>query len=400
MPIITREELWKLLEDQFHDDLLQSVSLTGIRDGKEELPQKYFLRPIRIKKEEQWQWTAFDTQSRQTHQNLSGEQSLQKMKRLLADVYRSAHLKTTQEEIQIHITKKEKVQLKRHPLKTPAAPVSKNHDAQKQYLFPDGTPCPFLVATGVMAPSGKVHRAMYRKFRQINRFAEFVYDLREHFPKDRPVRVVDYGCGKSYLTFAVRHLLVEKLGLQVEMLGLDSNKEVIASCLRTQKELQLNDLRFEQVQISEANLKPPIDLAIWLHACDTATDDALAQSVRCEARLILASPCCQHELFKQVNSPALQPLLKHGILRERLAAMVTDALRSQLLESIGYRSQIIEFIDLEHTAKNLLLRSIRNDSIDQKQQSEARAAYFSMKQSLGIERFHLEKLLCVNEPAS
>ncbi len=400
MPLITQEELWKLLEEQFRGDTLRSVSLSGIRSGIKELPQKYLLRPIRIKNEDQLQWTAYDNQSRQTHENLSQAESLEKMRSLLGPVFCNAHLKTTQDEIQIHLTKKEKVQLKRHPLKTPAAPVSKNHDAQKQYLFAEGTPCPFLVATGIMAPSVKVHRAKYHKFRQINRFAEFVYDLREYFPKDRPVRVVDYGCGKSYLTFAVRHLLVEKLGLQVEMLGLDSNKEVIATCLRTQKELQLNDLRFEQVQISEANLKPPIDLAIWLHACDTATDDALAQSVRCEARLILASPCCQHELFKQVNSPALQSLLKHGILRERFAAMVTDALRSQLLESFGYRSRIIEFIDLEQTAKNLLLRAIRNDSIEQKQQDEARAAYFSMKQSLGIERFHLEKLLCVNEPIS
>ncbi len=399
MPVITQNELWKILEEQFCGDVLQSVSLTGIRSGKEEFPQKYLVRPIVIKKEVRLQWTAYDLQSRQTHENLSRKKSLEKIKLLLGPVYRSAHLKTMLEDLQIHFTKKEKVQLRRHQLKEPAQAVSREHDAQKKYLFPEGTPCPFLIATGVMAPSGKVHRAMYRKFRQINRFAEFVYDLREHFPSDRPVRVVDYGCGKSYLTFAVRHLLVEKLGLEVEMLGLDANQEVIASCLRTQKELRLNDIRFEQAQISEAKLEPPIDLAIWLHACDTATDDALARSVQCEAHIILASPCCQHELFKQVNSQALQPLLKHGILRERFAAMVTDALRSQLLESVGYRSQIIEFIDLEHTAKNLLLRAIRSDMNPQRQ-SEAQATYESMKKSLGIERFHLEKLLCKNDRVS
>ncbi len=400
MPLITQEKLWEILEEQIQSETLCSVSLSGLRTGKEALPQKYLLRPVTIKNKHLLQWTSFDLQSRQKHENLSCIESITKMKSLLGPVFRNAHFKTTEQELQVHFTKKEKIQLTRHRLKTPAAPVAKDHDIQKQYLFPQGTPCPFLIATGVMAPSGKVHRSMYRKYRQINRFAEFVYELRDYFPKDRPVRVVDYGCGKSYLTFAVRHLLVEQLGLQVEMLGLDSSEQVIESCLKTRKELQLEDIRFERVSISEANLSPPIDLAIWLHACDTATDDALAQSVRCNARVILASPCCQHELFKQIDSPALQPLLKHGILRERLAAMVTDALRSQLLESFGYRSQVIEFIDLEHTAKNLLLRSIRNDSINEEQKSEARAAYYSLKRSLGIERFHLEKLLGIRESAS
>ncbi len=397
MPQITQTELWKLLEEQFQGDLLQAVSLTGIRSGKDGFPKKYRLRPVRIKKEDRWQWTAFDEQSRQKHQNLTITQSLKKLKQLLSEVYSSAHLKTTREEFQIYVTKKGDIQLTQHRLKTAAVPISKSHDLPRQYLFQEGVPVPFLVATGVTTSTGKVHRSRYRKFRQINRFVEFVHDLQDHFPRDRPVRVVDYGCGKSYLTFAVRHLLVEKLGLQVDMLGLDSNKDVIDSCLRTKEELQLDDIRFEQTQIAEANLNPPIDLAIWLHACDTATDEALAQSVRCQAHVILASPCCQHELFKQVDSSVLQPMLKHGILRERFSAMLTDALRSQLLESFGYRSRIIEFIDMEHTAKNLLLRSIRSPTLTQQQRDIARAAYFSMKKSFGIERFHLEKLLGVNE---
>ena len=215
------------------------------------------------------------------------------------------------------------------------------------------------------------------------------------FRQIAPVKIVDYGCGKSYLTFAVHHLLVEKLGLQVEMLGLDTNREVITACEQTKEKLKLTDIRFQQVHIAEAQLEGPIDLAIWLHACDTATDDALARSLECEANIILASPCCQHELYKQTQSETLLPLLKHGILRERFSAMATDALRGQLLESLGYRTQIIEFIDLEHTAKNLLFRAIRSNST-QAHCAESLAAYYAMKQSLGIKRFHLEKLLSEN----
>lgn len=392
MPTVTQKELWELIESQFQQDVLQSISLTGSRSETDLYSYKAVVRPIIIKNEEQLQWTLFAVDSRQTHENISWKTSLEKIKSLLGPAFRNAHLKTAQEDIQIRILKKGKVQISRKQLETPVQAVSKSHDIQKKYIFPEGTPCPFLIATGIMAASGKVHRAMYRKFRQINRFAEFVYDVREHFPKDRPVRIVDYGCGKSYLTFAVRHLLVEKLGLEVDMLGLDSNKDVIASCQQTKDELQLTDIQFEQAHIAEANLEAPIDLAIWLHACDTATDDALARSVQLDARIILASPCCQHEFYKQVNNESLQPLLKHGILRERFAAMATDALRSQLLEAIGYRTQIIEFIDMEHTAKNLLLRAIRTESTTQ-QRKQSLAAYNTMKQSLSIERFHLEKRL-------
>ena len=283
------------------------------------------------------------------------------------------------------------MQISRTKLKASVQPVSTDHNAKKNYLFPEGVPCPFLIATGVMTENGKVHKAMYRKFRQINRFAEFVHDVCDHFPTDRPIAIVDYGCGKSYLTFAVRHLLVEKLGLKVDMLGLDANADVIAACNKTKKQLGLQDIRFEQAHIADAKLADSIDLAIWLHACDTATDDALARSVECNAGIILASPCCQHEFYKQVQSESLQPLLKHGILRERFAAMLTDALRAQLLEAVGYRSQIIEFIDLEHTAKNLLLRAVRTESPPAHRQ-QAFADYNNTKQSFHVEHFHLEKL--------
>ncbi|MBL4884899.1 MAG: SAM-dependent methyltransferase [Planctomycetaceae bacterium] len=392
MPTVTSTELWDLIESQFKPGVLQSFSLTGPHSNTELYSHKVVARPIEIKGKKQLHWKLYAVDGRQTHENISWKKSLEKVKALLGPGYRNAHLKTTQEEIQVRMLKKSKVQISRKQLEAPVQAASQSHDVKKQYLFPEGAPCPFLIATGIMSESGKVHQSMYRKFRQINRFAEFVYDVREHFPTDRPVRIVDYGCGKSYLTFAIRHLLVEKLGLQVQMLGLDSNQEVIDSCQKTKDDLQLTDIHFEKAHIAEADLKAPVDLAIWLHACDTATDDALARSVQLDAKVILASPCCQHEFYKQVNNESLQPLLKHGILRERFAAMATDALRSQLLETIGYRTQIIEFIDLEHTAKNLLLRAIRTDSTEQ-HRKQSQAAYLAMKQSLNIKRFHLEKLL-------
>ena len=186
MPTVTPEDLWKLLDEQFAQENIQTLSLTGPRCKKETLVQKYSIRSVVIKKKCQLQWTLYDSQARQTHENFSWEQSCEKLKSLLGPVFGNAYLKTTEEEIQIHITKKEKIQLSQNKLKEPAATISTDHNTAKQYLFPEGTPCPFLVATGVMSSSGKVHQAKYRKFRQINRFAEFVYDLREHFPTDRP----------------------------------------------------------------------------------------------------------------------------------------------------------------------------------------------------------------------
>ncbi len=390
--------LWTLLETHWREASLLALSLTGPREKSSDLPRRFDVRPVTIAGQLLLQWTATDARKRQTHQNLNWQDSLGKLHALFGPQFSSAHLKTAREDVQIRLLDSGRLQLKHTSRNSAPHAVSANtsdmasHNQSRGYLLPEGRPIPFLKATGIMTETGQVRQAMYRKFRQINRFVEFVFDLRDRFPRDRPVRIVDYGCGKSYLTFAVRHLLVETLGLRVDMLGLDSNPDVIAACLKTREQLGWTDLDFQVNSIAQAEMQPPIDLALWLHACDTATDQAIARSVQLEAELILAVPCCQHELHHQLQNEMLAPLLAHGILRERLAALCTDALRAQLLEAHGYRTQVMEFIDLEHTAKNLLLRACRGQqSITQR--TEAWNKYLALKQGLQISHFALEHLL-------
>lgn len=258
----------------------------------------------------------------------------------------------------------------------PAGDAPASHNRSKRYILPEGTPVPFLVDLGVMRPDGTVVKARYDKFKQVNRFLEFIEDELDELRRaaaarpDGILRVVDFGCGKSYLTFAIYYYLTYLHGMKVKALGLDLKEDVIESCSALAGRYGYAGLRFELGDIADYSGEAEADLVISLHACDTATDYALAAAVRWGARVILAVPCCQHELNAQLGEraaeagapagrEALSPMLKYGILRERFAALATDAIRAELLEAAGYKAQILEFIDLEHTPKNLLIRAVR-----------------------------------------
>ncbi len=247
---------------------------------------------------------------------------------------------------------------------------------------------PFLVELGVMTPEGKVRKSRYDKFRQVNRFLELVDDVVPSLPADGTLRIVDFGCGKSYLTFALHHLLTVLRGREVELVGLDLKEDVIATCSALADRLGSRGLSFRRGEISGFEAGGQIDLVVSLHACDTATDDALAQAVRWESSVILAVPCCQREAYRQIESDLLQPLLRHGLAKERFAALVTDTLRAQLLELAGYRTQLVEFVDLEHTPKNVLIRAVRGKPAA----PESRRAYEELRDSLGLDPA-LERLL-------
>lgn len=264
------------------------------------------------------------------------------------------------------------------------------HNRTKSYLIPEGTPLPFLVAIGVMTPEGQVRSAMYKKFRQINRFLELVRDIVPDLPPEGPLRVIDFGCGKSYLTFALHHLLTGILGRRVEITGVDRKTSVVADCSLLAETLACEGLRFEAGEIRDFSLAEPVDLAISLHACDTATDDALALAVGWQARVILAVPCCQHELAPRIDADSLRPLLRHGLWRERFGSLATDGLRAVWLEAQGYRTQIVEFIEMEHTPKNVLLRGVRSESA--RARETAAAEYAALKQFLGLGATYLDGL--------
>lgn len=242
----------------------------------------------------------------------------------------------------------------------------KNCGKQKNYLIPEGNPVPFMVLLGLMTSDGKVISSKHDKFRQINRFLEFIDDILPEIQKqtkNRTIRIADFGCGKSYLTFAVHYFLTEIKHLEAELIGLDLKKDVIDYCNKIAAQLNLKGLKFDTGNIADYNYQNEPDIVITLHACDTATDFALNYAVKHGCKAILSVPCCQHELNSQLNKNSVpdefKPLLKYGIIKERFAALATDALRGTILESAGYSVQLLEFIDMEHTPKNILIRAVK-----------------------------------------
>lgn len=238
-------------------------------------------------------------------------------------------------------------------------PVWLSHNRKKRYLLEEGKPVPFLKNLGVMTADGTIVRAKYDKYRQINRFLELVEDVLPSLKKEKENLIIDFGCGKSYLTFAMYHYLHVQNNYPVRIVGLDLKKDVVARCNRLAKSYGYHKLNFLHGDIASYEGAGTVDMVVTLHACDLATDYALAKAVKWNASVILSVPCCQHELNRQIQNRTLDPVLGYGLLKDRMAALLTDGLRAQVLEHYGYRTQILEFIDMEHTPKNLLIRGVR-----------------------------------------
>ena len=240
--------------------------------------------------------------------------------------------------------------------------VDNQNNRQKNYILNDGDHLDFLVEQGVMSSNYRVKADMQHKFRQINRFLEFIKDIESYLPNDRPIHIIDFGCGKSYLTFAVYHYLHNILKKDIYIHVLDLKEQVIIDCNSLAKKLNYDNLFFEIGDISTYNCPYDVDMVMTLHACDTATDYALYNAIKWNAKVILSVPCCQHELNKQIKNDDFSSIFKYGIIQERTSSLFTDALRANILELQGYRTQILEFIDIEHTPKNLLIRAIKTGS--------------------------------------
>ena len=240
--------------------------------------------------------------------------------------------------------------------------VDNQNNRQKNYILNDGDHLDFLVEQGVMSSNYRVKADMQHKFRQINRFLEFIKDIESYLPNDRPIHIIDFGCGKSYLTFAVYHYLHNILKKDIYIHVLDLKEQVIIDCNSLAKKLNYDNLFFEIGDISTYNCPYDVDMVMTLHACDTATDYALYNAIKWNAKVILSVPCCQHELNKQIKNEDFSSIFKYGIIQERTSSLFTDALRANILGLQGYRTQILEFIDIEHTPKNLLIRAIKTGS--------------------------------------
>lgn len=298
--------------------------------------------------------------------------------------FKNALVETKSFTANVLVSKKGTITIKKKMNASPKqTKISLSHNRKKKYILEEGIPVPFLIDLGVMTQNGNIVNAHYDKFRQINRFLEYIEDILPSLPTGRELRILDFGCGKSYLTFAIYYYLKVLKGYPVRITGLDLKEDVIRHCNELAVKYGYDKLEFLCGDIAYYDGCSQVDMVVTLHACDTATDYALAKAVGWGAKVILSVPCCQHELNKQMKNDLLSPVLHYGILKERMAALITDGLRAQILEANGYRTQILEFIDMAHTPKNLLIRAVYNGHCaDNKAQINELLAAFDINPTL------------------
>lgn len=358
---MAKETLESMLDYFMNRYLTQMILSNPVEKGR---IQKVKLRPVMMKDALVYQAEEF-VGVQAFHKNLTEEEAKIYVTERLEQDFRQAEVMSPLGSATVLVSKKGTitVKAKRKMLggAEAAAPVTvQQHNRKKQYVLPEGTPVPFLVDLGVMTAEGAVVRSRYDKFRQINRFLEFVEDILPNLDKGRENTIIDFGCGKSYLTFAMYYYLHELKGYSIRIIGLDLKQDVINRCNRLAEQYGYEKLRFYHGDIATYEGVDQVDMVVTLHACDTATDYALAKAVRWNAGVILSVPCCQHELNRQMENELMKPVFRYGLIKERMAALYTDALRAELLENQGYRTQILEFIDMEHTPKNILIRAVRD----------------------------------------
>ena len=301
------------------------------------------------------------TQKQVFHENIQPEQLENSLLELLELGYRQLNSYSESCQMEMKISKKGKILLncRNQAAEKPAA--SAGHNKEKNYILKEGTIIPPLVDLGIFTPDGRVVKSMYDKYRQINRFIEIVDDAVSNWEDGKEITIVDFGCGKSYLTFILYYYFVELRHLPVNMIGLDLKADVIEHCNQVAEKYGYDRLRFEMGDINGFRYDGTIDMVITLHACDTATDFALYNAIQWNTKMIFSVPCCQHELNAQIKTDKLSVLTKYGIIKERVAALLTDGIRGSLLEACGYKTQLLEFVDLTHSPKNILIRAVRSN---------------------------------------
>ena len=353
------DERKELFRQVLNSDLIQIV-LSNTLDS--DRASKVRVRPVMIRGDVLFQETLYRG-TQVFHGNFSSEEMCARLEEYMEALFRQAQIVCNGMEASVLVGKKGRVTIKRKKREQKPVSYSLSHNRTKQYILPEGEAVDFLVELGVQTPEGHITGRRYDKFRQINRYLEFIEDILDKLPIDRTVRIVDFGCGKSYLTFAMYYYLHQLQHRDIRVTGLDLKRDVIEHCNDLARKLHYDGLSFRQGDIKDFAGEEGVDMVVSLHACDKATDYALEKAVKWKAAVILAVPCCQHELNGQISAEELQPVLKYGVIKERMAALITDALRAQLLEQQGYETQILEFIDMEHTPKNLMIRAVKTDRL-------------------------------------
>ena len=386
------ERLREMLEQCTREGLYQIVvSNPRRKDGAWKLK----IRPVMIGGELLYQESRF-IETKVFHENKSAAQMTESVLLAMKTQFKQLEIHTKNWQATALVGKKGNVTIRKKNIRQDKMPEL-SHNRKKQYILEENVPVGFLQDLGVQTSDGKIVKSRYDKFRQINRFLELIEDILPSLPRKDGVRIIDFGCGKSYLTFAMYYYLKILKQYDVDIIGLDLKDDVIRNCNRLSEKYGYDKLHFYHGDIKNFTGTDQADMVVTLHACDTATDYALDKAVKWGAKVILSVPCCQHELNRQIDCTPLTDIFSYGLIKERTAALFTDALRAQMLEAQGYDTQILEFIDMEHTPKNIMIRAVRRKEGGEDAGEKAYRQAKKEKAAALIEFLHvqptLEKLL-------
>ena len=376
------KEIRELCEEYIGKELYQIIISNPQKTSE---ISKVKVRPVMLKESIVFQVTEYKG-AQVFHENYEKSQLIEKIEVYLKEQLKQMELTSTSMQATVLISKKGKITIKKKQMQTEKK-VDLSHNKAKKYILQEGTLVPFLVDLGVQTKEGKIVRSNYDKFRQINRYLEFIADIMPILPKDRCINIIDFGCGKSYLTFALYYYMKILCDRDIQVIGLDLKEKVIEDCNKLAKRYGYDKLKFVTGDVSTYTGEGEVDMVVTLHACDTATDYAIEKAIKWGAKVIFTVPCCQHEVNMQIKNENLQPILKYGLIKERVSALLTDAIRANLLEEAGYQVQVMEFIDMEHTPKNILIRAVK-----EKEKKEKDTGIKELTETLHIQNT-LQKLL-------
>lgn len=379
-------DITQLLDICISDKLIDMV-ISGQKNKSEDKAVKVRIRPVILKNEIEYQVSEF-VGRKVLHSNHSAADVKKKIIDYMTEDFKQAQINMTDAAATILSSKSKTLTCKYKKAGQLKVQRDLSHNRTKKYIIQEGKPVAFMIDLGVMGQDGKIIRTRYDKFRQINRFLEYIEDILPKLDKERELTIIDFGCGKSYLTFAMYYYLKELKGYNIRIIGLDLKADVIEHCNELRTRYGYDKLDFYVGDIATYKDVDKVDMVVTLHACDIATDYALAKAVKWGAEVILSVPCCQHEANRTIKSDILSPVMDYGILKERMAAIVTDAARAKLLTANGYDTQILEFIDMEHTPKNLLIRAVKGG----KEDISAREKTKDMLETLNLE-LTIDKLI-------
>ncbi|MCB8981509.1 MAG: SAM-dependent methyltransferase [Ardenticatenaceae bacterium] len=371
------------------------ATFSGRQRGKEIRWERLELRPVEVKGQRHLQFSFFDAKQNIV-KNYLGETAVTELTAALDLPFRNFHIISQNETLQINLSKKGKPIINRQATAKPQA-VDLAHDRSKNTILSEGEDIPFLKVMGVMRADGRIKADHRSKFQQINAFLKILAEVDEIATLPEPVRMIDFGCGNAYLTFAAYHYLVNILGKQAKVVGVDGQEKLIARNQSRAEELGWAGLTFEQGLIIDYKAVPPPNIVVALHACDTATDDTLAQGIRWQSEVIIAAPCCHHHLQVQLKErpspPEFDAVMRYGLLHERLGDILTDAFRAAILRMNGYQVTVLQFISPDHTPKNLLLRAVKKGD----EGGETAVAEYTQLQQYWQVKPYLSQLLAFTE---